>query len=419
MCQPLIERIRKSQDAKALIENFLSLGVLQSVNLILPIIVLPYLLCIYGKEGYGQVIFVASLVNYFSALTDYSFKITGTRNVAKHRHSTPSLSYIYSEVTIVRGILCIVSLMIISLIVLIVPSFREYWYLYALTAPVLVGYVLFPDWFFQGIEKMKFITYLNVGIKLFFTISVFVFVKKKGDLWIYPLLNTLGYLLAGVAGQLLLLQKYNVRYYRMGRRRIKQSLKGNFPIFVTQFIPNLYNNTSTFLLGIFTTTALVGIYDAARKIVDVLAMVISVLERVLFPFVVRKPQQFHKIASTLLITGLLLSLLPIIFFPVISRFLGISSPDFFFLIVILSIGVFFYSCYVAYGTCYLIAQGCDRIVMNLSIITSVTGFVLSFPLIEVLGILGAAITVTLSRGMLGGGGYLLAKKRRKGVENAL
>lgn len=76
-----LRRFLKTKDAKSLIENFFSLGALQVINLILPLVVLPYMIKTVGFDKYGVVVLAASLIAYFSSVTDYSFTITATRDV--------------------------------------------------------------------------------------------------------------------------------------------------------------------------------------------------------------------------------------------------------------------------------------------------------------------------------------------------
>ena len=42
-----------------------------------------------------------------------------------------------------------------------------------------LGNVMFPVWFFQGIEEMKVISILNVIAKTIFTVGIFIFVKRQ------------------------------------------------------------------------------------------------------------------------------------------------------------------------------------------------------------------------------------------------
>ena len=405
----LIEVLKK-KESKVLFENFISLSLLQTVGSLLHLITLPYLLRVLGFSKYGIVILAFSLVAYFQSLTDYSFKVTATRDVSVFRNNIKKLSLIYSKVIIVKSIFFLLSLLLISIVVLLVPNFRSEWHIVYLATLSLLGNVLLPEWFFQGIEKMKFITLINVGIKLFFTISVFFLIKKESDYWVYPLLNGLGVVIGGIFSQIILIRSYNLRLYALKYRIIKNAICSNFDIFINQFLPLLYNNTSSFLLGTLLNPATLGVYDALRKIVDLITMMISIISRVFFPYLNRRKEKFLLYrnlmiyVSIALVTGLL-SIHSVIF-----EYLNMSYDSAFLVLFILSIGVFGYVLYDVYGLNYFIIRRQDKLVRNNTLIASLIGLSMAFPLISYLGIVGAAINLSFARSLMGG--VLFFKWRR-------
>src|SRR5690606_20461175 len=153
-----------------------------------------------------------------------------------------------------------------SSIIFLYPPFYEERTVFFLTMLLLVGYALFPEWYFQGVEEMRYISILNIGIKIIFTIGVFVFIKEKEDYWIYPLLQSAGMICAGLVGQYMLIKKYKRKFIWIKYNHLKQTVISNFPVFINQFFPALYNNTSSFLLGLIGGTVWLGIYDAIKKI---------------------------------------------------------------------------------------------------------------------------------------------------------
>lgn len=403
-----------SKDAKALLENFISLSALQLVGMILPLITLPYVLRVLGFEKYGLIVFSASLIAYFQSLTDYSFRITAVRDVAVFKNSPQKLNLVYSKVIIIKGIFLTLSLLIITLVVLMTSSFYEYKEIYALSSLMLIGYALFPEWFFQGIEKMRYITYLNLGIKLFFTICIFVFIHKEEDYWIYPLLQGLGFIGAGIIGQYLLVKKYKLQLIWLPKRIIKDTIKSNFPLFINQFVPTLYNNTSTFLLGILGTKSLVGIYQAIMTAVNLAISIIDVFSRVFFPYLNRQKGAFPKYEKLLLVISCLLSIGILVSSNLIFWFLDINYKDAFLVLFILVLGVFGYTLSNIYGLNYFLIKREDKLVMKNTLFSSLVGFVLAFPLIMYLGIIGAAINLSFVRLVMGGTlfyQYKLLKKR--------
>lgn len=401
MIKKFLDKV-KSTDGKILLENFLSLSALQIIGMLLPLITLPYVLRVIGFEKYGIIVISAALVTYFTSLTDFSFKITAVRDVAVFKHSKVRLNYIYSKVVTIKLLFLLFSWTIISLIVYFYSPFFENRLIHFYSSLMLLGYVLFPEWFFQGIEKMRYITYLNLGVKLFFTICIFIFIKNEEDYWIYPLLNSLGFIGAGLIGQYILIKRYRLKFVWLPVKIILRTVRDNFPIFVNQFLPTLYNNTSTFLLGIFSSDKLVGIYQAILTLVNLGVSLIEIISRVFFPFLNRKKEAFTSFKKLMVITVSIIVLGLLSFNRIIFWYLGLDYEYAFQILIILALGLFGYMLYNIYGLNYFIVHRQDKLVMKNTIISSIIGLILAFPLIHFFGIIGAALNLTISRGFMGG-----------------
>ena len=81
-----------------LIKNTLSLGVVQAVNYVFPLITVPYVSRIIGPEGYGIFNYSTVFVGYFTLLIAYGFDLTGTRKIAKSDGDISAINTIVSEV---------------------------------------------------------------------------------------------------------------------------------------------------------------------------------------------------------------------------------------------------------------------------------------------------------------------------------
>ncbi|SDQ04180.1 polysaccharide transporter, PST family [Chryseobacterium soldanellicola] len=400
----MINRIKKifnTKDKKALLENFVSLSALQLIGMLLPLISLPYILRVIGFEKYGVIVFSASLIAYFTALTDFSFRITATRDVALNRDSPKKLNIIYSKVLTIKTLFLLLSWLLIAIAVFFYPPFWENKEIYFYTSLLLLGYVLFPEWFFQGIEKMRYITYLNLGIKLFFTLCVFIFIKKESDFWIYPLLQSAGYIGAGLVGQYVLVKKYKLKFILLPYKTIVKSIKVNSPIFINQFVPTLYNNTSTFVLGILGTAKLVGIYQAILTVVNLIVTLIEILSRVFFPFLNRRKDAFQWYKKMMLITISVMILGVLVFNKLIFWYLNVSYDNAFWILLILSAGLFGYTLYNIFGLNYFIVNRQDKLVMKNTLIFSLLGFFITIPMIKYFTIFGSAISLSLVRCLIG------------------
>jgi len=277
------EKLFKSDTRKRLIENFLSLSVLQIANYILPLITLPYLVRVLGPEKFGLITFSQAFIGYFMILTDYGFNLSATRDISINRENKEKVSEVFSSVMIIKLALMIISLILISVIIFSFEKFKQDWIVYYLTFGMVVGQVLFPVWFFQGMEKMKYITFLNILAKVIFTVAIFVFVKEASDYLYVPILNSLGFIIAGILGLWIVFRDFEISFKFVGLKELKRQLKEGWILFKTIIFVSAYRETNVFILGLVTNNTITGYYSIAEKILKAVQSLQDPLGRALYP----------------------------------------------------------------------------------------------------------------------------------------
>lgn len=380
------------------------------VNAILPFVTLPYLIKVLGFQQYGAIVLALSLIAYFQAITDYGFNLSATREIAQHRHSNKQLSYIYSKTIISKIILLIFSLFCLGGLIICVPQFRADFLIHSLMSLILIGQTLFPEWFFRGVEQMRYITILDLIIKISFTLGVFFLIKKPEDYWIYPLVFGLSYIFVGVFSNIFLLKKFQIKFVKIRLDKIKKNLKFGFPLFVNQFLPNLFNNTTNFLIGIILGKSAAGMFGATRQVIQVLTVFNSVVSSVFFPYLVKNKKKFNIYRKMYLSVFLLIFCFVWLLHYRIFNLLGVSYIDLERVFVFLLLGVLFIVIYSIYATNYLIARGKYNIVMKITIVASLVGFLCAFPLIKYFGMLGGAVNIFICQLILGMASYFSFRK---------
>ena len=284
----------QSEDKKRLLENFFSLSVLQGANYILPLITLPYLVRVLGPEKFGLIAFAQSFIQYFNILTDYGFNLSATREISIHREDKEKVLEIFSSVMIIKFGLIIISFLILLVLVFTIPKFKNDWPVYFLTFGVVLGNVLFPIWFFQGIEKMKYITILNIVAKGIFTICIFIFVRRMANYLYVPLINSMGFLVAGGLSLRIVSRDFGIKFILPSFEGIKYQLKEGWHIFISTVASTVYMNNNIFLLGLMTNNTYVGYYSAGEKIIRATTRMLQPVSTTLFPFLSREFSKNYK-----------------------------------------------------------------------------------------------------------------------------
>lgn len=412
-----ITSIAKNKEAKTVAGNFMWLSLLQVAGYVFPLITMPYLARVIGVEGFGKIAFAAAVVLWAQIISEWGFNQTATRDVAQNRDDRYKVSEIFSNVLWARTLLSFFVLILLCILILTIPKFRSEWDILLVTFLLVPGHILFPDWFFQAMEKMRYISIINILMKLFFTIMVFIFVKDKNDYILQPLFVSLGYVLSGVTSLYIIINKWHIQLLRPCMKKIFRTIKESTDVFINNLAPNLYNSFSQVLLGLLGDVRANGIYEGGNKFYQICSNLLHVLTRVFFPFLSRKPHK-HKlfVMITMSITTLVAILL-FVFAPLITKLiLSAEFTEAIIVIRILAISLIFSMLYNCYGMCYLIIHKEEKLLRQITIIVSVIGFIIAYPLIKNYSYLGVALTVLISRFLLGVTTFVFAVSKKNKVD---
>jgi PST family polysaccharide transporter len=303
------------KDKKVLLKNFLSLGIVQGLNFLLPLLVIPYLLHVLGVEIFGLLAMATAFIGYFMILSDYGFNITATREISVHRDSISKLNKIFSAVMIIKILLMFFGFLVLLLALFLFDTLGDESTIYLLTFAMVLGQVLFPIWLFQGMERMGYIAILNIVAKSIFLIAILVFVKEKEDAYLVPLFNSLGFIVVGVISLVYVYKEFNIRFVWQPYEVLKEYLLMGWHVFLSRLAVILYTSSNIFVLGIFTNHVVVGYFAIAYKIISALATLGDILNQVFFPYLSKKWEEskdayyslFTKISRNIFFVMLLIT----------------------------------------------------------------------------------------------------------------
>lgn len=191
------------------------MSVLQVFNILLPLVTYPYLIRVLGSNVYGTVIYAQALIMYFSLIINFGFNISGTKKIAENINDKVKLSEIVSSIYTIKLFLFLISFLILLLSIYFISSIREIWLLILFSFTATLNELFFPQWYFQGVDKMKYITLLNISARVLFTVLIFFVVKDKGDYLYVPIISGIGVLMTGCASLYLLITKEGISFLNL------------------------------------------------------------------------------------------------------------------------------------------------------------------------------------------------------------
>jgi len=270
---------------KKIMDNFFSLSILQVANYILPLITIPYLVRVLGPEKFGLLSFSQAFIQYFIILSDYGFNLSATRKIAISKDDNKKISEIVSAVFIIKAMLVLFGFIIVLLSVIFIHKFNQDWGLYIASYGMVIGNALFPVWYFQGVQRMRYITLLNLLSKIIATITIFVFIKQSSDYIYVPIFNSLGFIISGGLSIFFILRHFEIKFKFVPISEVIEELKDGWHVFISMFSISLYTTTNTVILGFFVSNTLIGYYSAAEKIIRAIASLFVPLFQAFYPHV--------------------------------------------------------------------------------------------------------------------------------------
>jgi len=304
----MIKKINNlSGDKKRLLSNFFSLSILQAFTYILPLLTLPYLVRVLGIEKFGLVMFAQAFIIFFNILVDYGFGLSATREVSIHRNNKEKVTEIFSSVMIIKFILIVISFALMSIIIISFEKFSSDWELYYFTFLWVIGQALFPIWYFQGMEKMKYITIVNITSKLIFTALIFIVIREPSDYLYVPILNGFGFIVGGLISLWIIHRHFNQSFMFQQYHTLKGYFLDSSQFFLSRVSVSVYTSANAFVLGLFLGNTMVGYYSIAEKLYQALQSFYGPITQALYPYVAkeRNINLFKKLFSGIIIVNTL------------------------------------------------------------------------------------------------------------------
>ena len=384
-----------------LMGNIVSLFTLKGAEYIISFITLPYLLRVLGPDKYGAITFAQVIMNYGILLVDYGFNLTAPRDIAKADKGDVSQHF-----AAIMGAKFILLVPILCLGVILLTVFQaniDIW-LILCVLPLLLGNVLFPIWYFQGIQQMQFITVFNLLARTASVLAIFILIRSTADYRLAAFLQSIVPLLAGIISLIVLWRRSRELFCLPKWQDVISKFKDGWDIFISTLFINLYTNSNIFILGILTNDTVVGYYSAANKLIEAVKGLLTPISNAIFPHVsvlfkeskVKAIKFLCKVMHILGCGSFSISLMVFILAePIVHLVMGEAYRESVLILQIISFLPFIIGLSNIFGIQTMVAFGMQRIFSRILMISAIVNFVLIFPMVMLWQGLGLAITVVI------------------------
>lgn len=240
------------------------------LNIIVPLITAPYTARVLGADKigiYSRTYAIVSMAVMIGALGTATY---GQKEIASARENIQKRTNLFYEIVAIKGIFTAI-VTIIFLLGTFNSVDQEY---YVIQVPFLIAAIFDISWFFQGIEKFKYIAVRNMCVRIAGVILLLLFVKEPTDLWKYLLIIGGSQLLGNLSMWPHL--KGNIGKFHIRREKILVHIHGLWVYFIPSIAYQIYAVLDKAMLGwIVGSNYENGFYEQAHKIINMSVSVIT------------------------------------------------------------------------------------------------------------------------------------------------
>ena len=389
--------------ASSIRKNSIMMVLYETLSLIVPLILTPYISRVIGSKGIGIYSYSFSLVSYFMIAVQLGVKLYGRREIAKVNDNKYKYSNVFWEIISIQGGMFLISSFLYFIFVFLYNTDN------VLKQALIIQYIeivvgfLDISWFYYGIESFKIILYRNIIVRILQILLIFLFVRNIEDVNNYVLImsicNLLGVLMMWISLKGIMI---------VNRITFHSVLNRIFPMLVL-FVPvistQLFSIVDKTIIGAYLSVDKVGEFENAYKIAKIPLVVVTAVGSVLLPRITKliadgkenegkqyisKSMNYVMFVSCGIAFGMY-SIAPIF----IPLYLGSGFNGSIVLLEILSFMIVFIGWGNVLRTQYMLPKGMDSLYTRSVVYASIVNIVFGFLFVTIMGVNGVALASLL------------------------
>ena len=264
---------------KSVRSNYIYNTLSQVCSVIVNFFSMPILANNLGVEAIGVNAFVLSIVTYFVYTASLGINIYGNKEVAIIRSSPSALNSTFSEIFSLQLLsFFFFNVIYILLVSLFGGEMKVFFWGYSL---MMLAATIDISWFYIGIEEFRRVALRAVIIKILGFVLIVFFIKEPADLILYIIFIQSVFFVSNTF-YWVDLRRRNISF-KFTLRNTRKHLSASLLLFIPQISITIYALADRTMLGIFSSSEEVGVFDYSENLIKVLMLFLASLGSVLIP----------------------------------------------------------------------------------------------------------------------------------------
>ena len=265
---------------KSVFKNAIFKFLLNIFNLVVPIIVGPYVLRKLGPDLMGVINYSQAIFAYFFIFASFGVYQYGLREISKVRNDKNKLKSVFTSLFFITVISNIVITLIYYIYIRITVTTTSMYIVSIILTFNFISNIFYTEWVNEALESYDFITIKTIIIRIIYVVVLLLIVKSSKDYGIYVLLTVLSTFFNNIVSYF-----YVKRYIKFDFKniKIKKHIKPMLLVVILSNANVLYTQLDKVMLGEYVSKSSVAFYTMAQNISYMINAVLLSLIHVSIP----------------------------------------------------------------------------------------------------------------------------------------
>lgn len=257
------------KNKNTLFKNTIYKSILSMVNIVVPIIIGPYIMRLLDVDLYGMYNRVFADFQMFLAFAGFGVYTLGVREISKIRDNKEKVSKLFTNLFTI-SLLSNILILILYVIYSFIFSSGIARTLYLVMTIQIFANIFYVEFVNEALENYKFITVKSVIVKLIYFAAILLAVRNPDDIAIYAIVVSLTVFLNNIISFIYAKRRIKFDFSKI---EIKKYLKSLVAVLVITNLDLLYSQLDRVMLGKYVSDVSVTVYYTAYYLISTLSAI--------------------------------------------------------------------------------------------------------------------------------------------------